>query len=97
MLNDMQAQLKAEAAGDEEAYDKMQCYCRTNEAEKSKAIADGNANSASLTHMIEEMTATMWEPEPSTVSKVVSVQREPKAFSQPDESMRSPSMNTAPA
>merc|ERR1719199_1074278 len=57
MLKDMQNQLKAEADGDEEAYDKMQCYCRTNEAEKSKAIADANTNIASLSHMIEEMTA----------------------------------------
>merc|ERR1719359_2082719 len=57
MLEDMEAQLKAEAAGDEEAYDKMQCYCRTNEAEKTKAIADANSNIESLTHMIESMTA----------------------------------------
>merc|ERR1719169_253656 len=57
MLKDMQNQLKAEADGDEEAYDKMQCYCRTNEAEKSKAISDANANIASLSAMIEENTA----------------------------------------
>merc|ERR1719355_483248 len=57
MLEDMQAQLKAEAKGDEEAYDKMQCYCRTNDAEKSKAISDGETKSAELTHAIEENTA----------------------------------------
>jgi len=57
MLTDMQDQLKAEAKGDEEAYDKMQCYCRTNDAEKSKAISDGETKSAELTHAIEENTA----------------------------------------
>merc|ERR1719326_2858069 len=35
----------------------MQCYCKMNEAEKSKAIANGQSNSESLSHMIEEMTA----------------------------------------
>merc|ERR1719261_1318239 len=57
MLKDMGAQLKAEAEGDEEAYDKMQCYCRTNDAEKSKAIADGEQRSKDLASTIESNTA----------------------------------------
>merc|ERR1719174_3266719 len=57
MLEDMQAQLKAEAKGDEEAYDKMECYCRTNDAEKSKAISDATLKSEELKHAIDENTA----------------------------------------
>jgi len=57
MLKSMSSQLQEEAELDEEAYDKMTCYCETNDREKTKAIADENQRIADLTNSIEEMTA----------------------------------------
>merc|ERR1719386_216017 len=57
LLKDMLAQLEKEAAEDEEIYDKMACWCETNDKEKTKAIADAEARIADLTTKIEELTA----------------------------------------
>jgi len=38
LLNDMQKQLEKEAEDDEDAYEKMVCWCETNDKEKSKAV-----------------------------------------------------------
>merc|ERR1719218_165455 len=40
LLQEMKAQLEAEAKADNELYDKMVCWCETNDKEKTKAIAD---------------------------------------------------------
>merc|ERR1719359_1563384 len=53
----MLKQLEKEAEEDEEIYDKMVCWCETNDKEKTKAIADAEARIADLTAMIEELTA----------------------------------------
>merc|ERR1712113_4690 len=50
-------QLEKEAAEDEEIYDKMACWCETNDKEKTKAIADAEAKIEDLTTKIEELTA----------------------------------------
>merc|ERR550539_2341128 len=39
LLNKMKAELEAEANNEAEMYDKMVCWCETNEKEKTKAIA----------------------------------------------------------
>jgi peptidoglycan hydrolase CwlO-like protein len=57
LLKDMQKQLEKEAADDEEIYDKMSCWCETNDREKTKAIADAEAKINALTTRIEELTA----------------------------------------
>jgi len=57
MLKAMSEQLSNEAELDEEAYDKMTCYCETNDKEKTKAIADENARIESRTNEIAELTA----------------------------------------
>merc|ERR550537_1638202 len=57
MLKDMQAQLQDEADHDEELYDKMVCWCETNDKEKTKAIADEKQLISDLTAAIEEYTA----------------------------------------
>merc|ERR1719390_77161 len=54
---DMLKQLEKEAEEDEEIYDKMACWCETNDKEKTKAIADAEARIEDLTTMIEELTA----------------------------------------
>merc|ERR1719229_1061987 len=50
LLKDMLKQLEKEAEEDEEIYDKMACWCETNDKAKTKAIAEAEAR-------IEELTA----------------------------------------
>jgi len=58
LLKDMQAQLEKEAEEDEEIYEKLACWCETNDKEKTKAIADAEAHIEDLTATIEELSAT---------------------------------------
>jgi len=57
LLTKMKSELQAEAAKDAELYDKMVCWCETNEKEKKKAIADAEAKIADLMAEIEERSA----------------------------------------
>merc|ERR1740121_2490978 len=57
LLKDMMKQLEKEGAEDEEIYDKMACWCETNDKAKTKAIAEAEARIAGLTTKIEELTA----------------------------------------
>merc|ERR1719420_1099572 len=57
LLKDMQVQLEKEAEEDEEIYEKMACWCETNDKEKTKAIADAEARIEDLTSDIEMLTA----------------------------------------
>merc|ERR1719359_701677 len=56
LLKDMQKTLEAEAEEDEAVYEKMVCWCNTNDKEKTKAIKDAEARIADLTTSIEELT-----------------------------------------
>merc|ERR1719375_645361 len=58
LLKDMLKQMEKEGEADEEIYDKMACWCETNDREKTKAIADAEAKINDLTSMIEELTGT---------------------------------------
>jgi hypothetical protein len=58
LLKDMLKQLEKEAEDDEEIYDKMACWCETNDKEKTKSIAEAEARIEDLTVKIEELTAT---------------------------------------
>merc|ERR1740121_578662 len=51
-------QLEKEQEDDEEVYDKLACWCETNDKEKTKSIADAEARIEDLTNKIEELTAT---------------------------------------
>eukprot|EP00747_Dinoflagellata_sp_TGD_P140173 gnl/TRDRNA2_/TRDRNA2_175977_c3_seq7.p1 gnl/TRDRNA2_/TRDRNA2_175977_c3~~gnl/TRDRNA2_/TRDRNA2_175977_c3_seq7.p1 ORF type:complete len:687 (+),score=278.84 gnl/TRDRNA2_/TRDRNA2_175977_c3_seq7:94-2154(+) len=57
VLKDMIKTMEKEAEADEELYDKMACWCETNDKEKSKAIADAETRIADLSATIEELTA----------------------------------------
>merc|ERR1719156_208574 len=65
MLKDMASQLSKEADLDEEAYDKMTCYCESNDKEKTKSIADANemitAKSSSLNSEVKSLNAEIAE------------------------------------
>merc|ERR1719213_589165 len=57
LLKDMLKQLEKEAEEDEEIYDKMACWCETNDKEKTKAIGDAESKIEQLTTAIEDLTA----------------------------------------
>jgi len=58
LIKDMQAQLQKEAEEDEEVYEKLACWCETNDKEKTAAIEEAEARITALTSAIEEGTAT---------------------------------------
>merc|ERR1719469_1553636 len=53
----MLKELEKEAEEDEEIYDKLACWCETNDKEKTKSIAEAEARIDALTTKIEELTA----------------------------------------
>jgi len=57
LLKDMLKQLEKEAKEDEDIYDKMACWCGTNDKEKTKSIADAEERLEDLGTAIEELTA----------------------------------------
>jgi chromosome segregation ATPase len=56
LLKDMQKTLEKEAEEDEVIYEKMVCWCNTNDKEKTKSIKEAEARIESLTTSIEEGT-----------------------------------------
>jgi hypothetical protein len=57
LLKDMQAQLEKEAEQDEEVYDKMACWCKTNDRDKTATIKEAEARITDLTTVIESTAA----------------------------------------
>eukprot|EP00747_Dinoflagellata_sp_TGD_P136829 gnl/TRDRNA2_/TRDRNA2_175597_c6_seq4.p1 gnl/TRDRNA2_/TRDRNA2_175597_c6~~gnl/TRDRNA2_/TRDRNA2_175597_c6_seq4.p1 ORF type:complete len:793 (+),score=260.23 gnl/TRDRNA2_/TRDRNA2_175597_c6_seq4:82-2460(+) len=57
LLLKMKAELEAEAANESKMYDQMVCWCETNEKEKTKAIADGDAKDKLLVAEISSRSA----------------------------------------
>jgi chromosome segregation ATPase len=58
LIKDMLEQLEKESEEDKEVYEKMACWCETNDKEKTTAIADQEEHITGLTSTIEELTAT---------------------------------------
>jgi DNA repair exonuclease SbcCD ATPase subunit len=58
LLKDMQEQLKKEGEEDEEVYEKVACWCETNDKDKTTSIADAESHITALTASIEEGTAS---------------------------------------
>lgn len=57
LLKDMQADLEKEADADEAAYEKLACWCETNDKGKTKAIADAVVRMKDLDATIQKMAA----------------------------------------
>lgn len=57
LLKDMQKDLEKEADADEEVYEKLACWCETNDKSKTKAIADAEARIKDLDSTVEKMAA----------------------------------------
>merc|ERR1719387_1444595 len=53
----MSAQLDKEASEDEELYETMVCWCKTNEKSKTTAVEDGQARDSALTELIPQLAA----------------------------------------
>merc|ERR1719504_407861 len=58
LMKDMQAQLEKEADEDQEVYEKVTCWCETNDKDKTTSISDAEAHITDLTATIEEATAS---------------------------------------
>jgi len=58
LLEDMLKSLESEQKEDEDIYDKMSCWCETNDKEKTQAISDAETKLDDLAAEIEELTAT---------------------------------------
>merc|ERR1719185_26538 len=57
-MKDMQAQLEKEGEEDQEVYEKVTCWCETNDKDKTTAISDAESRITELTSTIEEATAS---------------------------------------
>jgi chromosome segregation ATPase len=58
LLKDMQKTLEKEGEEDEETYEKMACWCSTNDKEKTKSIGEAKTRIEDLTAAIEEGTGS---------------------------------------
>ena len=58
LLKDMLKQLEKEAEEDEDIFDKLACWCETNDKEKTKSIVDAETRIKDLTVSIEELSAS---------------------------------------
>jgi len=57
LLEDMRTKLQAEADRDKDVYEKLTCWCETNDKEKTKAIADAEVRIKDLGDTIEKNIA----------------------------------------
>jgi hypothetical protein len=58
LLKDMQTQLEKEGEEDQEVFEKVTCWCQTNDKDKTTAISDAESRITDLTATIEEATAS---------------------------------------
>eukprot|EP00401_Gymnodinium_catenatum_P038019 CAMPEP_0117484712 /NCGR_PEP_ID=MMETSP0784-20121206/14595_1 /TAXON_ID=39447 /ORGANISM="" /LENGTH=723 /DNA_ID=CAMNT_0005279285 /DNA_START=93 /DNA_END=2264 /DNA_ORIENTATION=- len=57
LLQEMKTQVEGEAAGDQAAYDKYDCWCKTTDKEKTAVIEATTRTIAELTSFVEEAAA----------------------------------------
>eukprot|EP00930_Biecheleria_cincta_P023417 TRINITY_DN16924_c1_g1_i1.p1 TRINITY_DN16924_c1_g1~~TRINITY_DN16924_c1_g1_i1.p1 ORF type:complete len:653 (+),score=228.02 TRINITY_DN16924_c1_g1_i1:76-2034(+) len=58
LLKGMQATMESEATEDEETYEKMTCWCKKNQEEKTKSTEEAQELIKSLTARVAELSAT---------------------------------------
>lgn len=63
ILEDMKSQLTKEQQDDEAVYEKLSCWCTTNDKDKSASISEAEQAIAALTSAIKEYTASIAELE----------------------------------
>eukprot|EP00451_Oxyrrhis_marina_P001338 CAMPEP_0204268408 /NCGR_PEP_ID=MMETSP0468-20130131/12756_1 /ASSEMBLY_ACC=CAM_ASM_000383 /TAXON_ID=2969 /ORGANISM="Oxyrrhis marina" /LENGTH=118 /DNA_ID=CAMNT_0051243675 /DNA_START=1 /DNA_END=353 /DNA_ORIENTATION=+ len=82
LLKDMVKQLEKEAEEDEEVYNKVACWCKTNDKEKTTSISDAEQHIDRLISTIEEKTATSSRLNTEIKNLEVEVEKNQKALDQ---------------
>mmetsp|Transcript_81530 Transcript_81530/g.218135 ORF Transcript_81530/g.218135 Transcript_81530/m.218135 type:complete len:672 (+) Transcript_81530:77-2092(+) len=82
LLKDMVKQLEKEAEEDEEVYNKVACWCSTNDKEKTKSIADAEQRIDRLVNKIEEETASSSRLNTEIKNLEVEVEKNQKSLDQ---------------
>jgi hypothetical protein len=82
LLKDMQAQLEKEAEEDEEAYDKMACWCKTNDRDKTMSITEAEARINDLTTTIESTAAASGRLKTEIANEASDLAKSDKALAQ---------------
>jgi len=82
LLTDMQKQLESEAKEDADVYEKLACWCSTNDREKNAAIIEAEKQITSLTAAIEEYTAKSAQLKAEIAELKAEVERNQQALAQ---------------
>merc|ERR1719473_280129 len=82
LIKDMLKQMEKEAESDEEIYDKMACWCETNDKIKTKAIAEAEEKINALTTQIEELTQASARLETEIKNLKIEVEKNQQALDQ---------------
>jgi uncharacterized protein YoxC len=69
LLTEMKEQLDSDAKADADLFEKMECWCTTNEKEKTAAVATAEKSITTLTGAIESLTAKSAELK-ATIARV---------------------------
>merc|ERR1719158_2525053 len=85
LLKDMSAQIEKEGKEDMDMYDKLTCWCTTNEKEKTKAVADAKQKIEDLTAAIEGYTAKSSQLETEIAKLQKEIAKETSALEQATE------------
>merc|ERR1719253_1285038 len=85
LLKDMQGQIEKEGKEDMDMYDKLTCWCTSNEKEKTKAVADAKQHIEDLTAAIEGYTAKGSQLETEVAKLQKEVAKETSALDQATE------------
>merc|ERR1719456_1009151 len=85
LLEEMKAQVEKEAEEDKEMYEKMDCWCETNEKEKTKAVEIAEQRIDQYTSTIEEGTAHIAKLETEIAKLEEDIQANVDALQQAEE------------
>jgi len=80
LLKDLAAELEKEKAEDEAVFESLDCWCKTNEKEKTQAIAVGKAKMAELKSAQEEFMAKIEELRGSIAETRAKLQEDQEAL-----------------
>lgn len=82
LLKEMQQTLQSEMTEDAALYDKLACWCSTNEREKTTAISDGGGKVTELTSEIQALTAKIAQLEADVKQLEAEAAEEKKALAE---------------
>merc|ERR1719507_631719 len=59
LLRDMQKELEKEAENDEEVFEKLDCWCKTNDREKSMSLQEAEQRSKDMLQSIQALDSAI--------------------------------------